>query len=125
MSAPDGVADLIDAQGSCACSGRLDVRNLGKADIAIDRPCFAPHRPCFSGSIYTSSIAKGGTLMGITRAQIASRRGRIERLSSHLEDGEKMYVPVYKGETRDEAILEFERKFGQTPVTRMWFGSDN
>ena len=69
--------------------------------------CFAPHMPCFSDSIYASSIAKGGVLMRITRAQIASLRGRIERLSSHLEDGEKRYVPVYKGETREEAILEF------------------
>jgi hypothetical protein len=64
-------------------------------------------------------------LMGITRAQIASLRGKIERLSSHLEDGEKVYVPVYKGETRDEAILEFERQFGPTPIARMWLGSDN
>jgi hypothetical protein len=72
-----------------------------------------------------SSIAKGGVLMGITRAQIASLRGRIERLSSHLEDGEKMYVPVYKGETREQAIIQFERQFGPTPITRMWFGSDN
>lgn len=53
--------------------------------------------------------------MGITRAQIASLRGRIERLSSHIEDGEKMYVPIYKGETREEAIIHFERQFGPTP----------
>ena len=62
--------------------------------------------------------------MGITRTQIASLRGKIEGLSSRLEDGEKMYVPVYKGETREEAITEFERQFGPTPTNRMWFGYD-
>jgi hypothetical protein len=63
--------------------------------------------------------------MGITRAQIASLRGKIERLCSHLEDSEKVYVPIYKGETREDAIIAFERQFGPTPVTRMWFGHDN
>ncbi len=42
-----------------------------------------------------------------------------------LRTARREYVPVYKGETREEAILEFERQFGPTPITRMWFGSDN